>query len=137
MKLVTVRTFDSPIDAHLLKTKLESEGINCYLQDEHSISIDPMHSYALGGIKLQINDADIEKTKAALKEIDVTPYRDENDKIAQCPKCSSQELIAGYVSMKGFSQVFAAIISILFMIYPMHLKILYKCKKCGNEFKLK
>jgi hypothetical protein len=137
MKLVTVRTFDSPIDAHLLKSKLESEGIDCYLKDEHSISIDPMHSYALGGIKLQISDADIEKTKKVLQEIDKTPYRDENDKIAECPQCESQDLIAGYISMKGFPQIFSAIISVFFMVFPMHLKVFYKCNNCRNEFKLK
>jgi len=137
MKLVTVRTFDSPINAHMLKSKLESEGIYCFLQDEHTITIDPLVSNALGGIKLRISEEDIEKTKVVLKEIDDTPYKDEEDNIAECPNCESKELIAGYNSMKGFSQIFAAIFSLLFMIFPLHLKTVYKCKNCDNEFKLK
>jgi predicted nucleic-acid-binding Zn-ribbon protein len=137
MKLVTARTFDSPIDAHMLNSKLESEGIFCYLKDEHTITIDPLVSNAICGIKLQIKEEDIDKTKAVLKEIDNTPYRDKENNIAKCPKCESTDLIAGYISMKGFSQKFSAIISVLFMIFPFHLKTLYKCKECGTEFKLK
>ena len=136
MKLVTVRTFDNPIDAHMLKSKLESEGISCYLKDEHTITIDPLVSNALGGIKLRISDADIEKTKAILKEIDNSPYLDENNNIATCPKCNSSELIAGYNSIKSVSGIVSLITSLMFMIYPFHLNKLFKCKQCGNEFKL-
>lgn len=137
MHLVTVKTFDNPIDAHMLKSKLLSEGIECYLHDEHTVSIDPLVSNAIGGIKLKISDIDIEKTKAVLKELDGTPYRDEDDNITQCPNCESKELIANYNSVKGFSQVLSSIVSILFMIFPLHLNTVYKCKNCGNEFKLK
>jgi len=125
------------MDAHLLKSKLESEGISCYLQDEHTITIDPLVSNALGGIKLKIKEEDTDKVKALFKELDGIPYTDGENNIAKCPQCESTELIAGYNSMKGFSQILSAIISILFMIFPLHLKTLYKCKKCGTEFKLK
>ena len=137
MKLVTARIFDNPIDAHLLKSKLESEGIYCYLRDEHTITIDPLVSNALGGIKLQIKEGDIERTKVILKELDSSPYRDEENNIALCPKCESPDLISGYVSTKGFKGMFSAITSLLFMIYPFHLNKVFKCKECENEFKLK
>lgn len=32
--MVTLKTFDNLVDAHLLKTKLESEGVTCFLFDE-------------------------------------------------------------------------------------------------------
>lgn len=137
MKLITARTFDNPIDAHLLKSKLEDEGITCFLQDEHTITIDPLVSNAIGGIKLKIKEEDIEKVKIIFKKLDDIPYTDNDNNIAKCPKCNSTELIAGYNSMKGFSQILSALISLLLMIYPIHLKRLYKCKKCGTEFKLK
>lgn len=136
MKLITARIFDNPMDAHLLKSKLESLGVTCFLQDEHTVTIDPLVSNAIGGIKLKIKEEDIEKVKVIFKELDNSPYTDNEDNIAKCPKCESTELIASYNSMKGFSQIFSAIISILLMIYPLHLKKLYKCKKCGTEFKL-
>jgi len=137
LKLVTVRTFDNPIDAHMLKSKLESEGVSCYLQDEHTIAIDPLVSNALGGIKLKINEEDIDKTKSILNELEGASYRDEENNTIKCPSCESTELIAGYNSMKGFKEILSAITSILLMVFPFYLKRLFKCKKCGNEFEIK
>jgi len=137
LKLITARTFVNPMDAHLLKSRLESEGISCYLKDEHSISIDPLHSNALGGVKLQIHENDIEKVMVIFKEIDNTPYKDEENNITKCPNCESSELIAGYISIKSIAGVLSAILSILFMVFPFHVNTLFKCKKCGTEFKLK
>lgn len=51
MKFKTLKIFDSYVEAHLLKTKLESKMICCFLQDENSIATNPLHSYVLGGIK--------------------------------------------------------------------------------------
>ena len=137
VKLITARIFDNPIDAHLLKSKLESEGIYCYLKDEHTITIDPLVSNAIGGIKLQIKNEDVEKAKKVLKEIENTPYRDEEGNIAVCPNCDSKNLISNYISTKGFKEKLSAIITLLFASYPFYLNKVFKCKECGNEFKLK
>jgi len=42
MKLVTLKTFDNSIEAHLLKVKLESEGIRCFIFDENIVSMNPI-----------------------------------------------------------------------------------------------
>ena len=47
----TLKIFENPIDAHLLKTKLESEGIDCYLIDENTVSVMPLYNITVGGIK--------------------------------------------------------------------------------------
>lgn len=61
MSFITIRTFDRAIDAHLLKSKLESEGIECFLFDEHVISINPLYGIATGGIKLCVMAEDAER----------------------------------------------------------------------------
>ncbi len=58
MKLVTVQTFDNAIDVALLKSKLESEGVICYVFDEYTVTINPLLSNGIGGIKLKINEND-------------------------------------------------------------------------------
>lgn len=58
MKWITLKVFDDTIAAHLLKSKLESEGISCVLLDEKSIGVQPFASIALGGIKLQVSELD-------------------------------------------------------------------------------
>lgn len=54
MKFVTVTTFNLAHQAHLLKGKLESEGIPCIIADEHTITMNWFYSYALGGIKVKV-----------------------------------------------------------------------------------
>lgn len=61
MKLITVQTFDNPIDLALLKSKLESEGIKCFVFDEHTVTLQPLLSNGVGGIKLKINEADTDQ----------------------------------------------------------------------------
>lgn len=65
-KLVTVATYHEPIGAHLAKTKLESEGIECFLADEHIVRMYSWVSFALGHLKLQVKESDAEKAVAAL-----------------------------------------------------------------------
>lgn len=134
MKLITAKIFDNPIDAHLLKTKLESEGVSCFLFDEHTVSIDPLYSNAIGGIKLKISAADIEKTREILNEIEKTPYTNDNHVIVKCPNCGSHNLYAGFKSMKGLKGTFSIILSFLLMILPIYHKSVFKCKDCNTEF---
>lgn len=64
--LVTIARFSSPIEAHLARTKLESEGIEAFVADEHMISINPVYDLALGGVKLQIKYSDVERAQKSL-----------------------------------------------------------------------
>jgi len=137
MKLITARIFDNPIDAHLLKTKLESEGAQCFLHDEHMVTLDPSIRNTSGGIKLKIAESDIEKVQKLLKEIESTPYLKENGEALKCPKCGSSDFYSQYKSTKGFSGLFSTVISILMMIYPLNHNSFYKCKQCGEEFESK
>ncbi len=54
MKFVEIASFDNYIDAHILLGRLKEEYINCYLQDEYSVTIDPFLSNAIGGIKVMV-----------------------------------------------------------------------------------
>ena len=68
MGLITFKTFDNSIDAHILKIKLESEGITCFLFDEHMVSVNPLYSQLIGGIKLKINEEDLIHAKNIVLE---------------------------------------------------------------------
>ncbi|MBS2213848.1 DUF2007 domain-containing protein [Carboxylicivirga mesophila] len=67
--LRTIITFELPHDAHLVKTKLESEGIQVTLNDELTVQVDNYISNAIGGIKLQVLERDIITAKSILKEL--------------------------------------------------------------------
>lgn len=51
---VLLATFDNYIPAHIALGKLKDEYINCYLQDEYTVTIDPLLANAIGGIKLMV-----------------------------------------------------------------------------------
>jgi len=53
-KLITVYSSNIPIDCHILKGRLETEGISCYLYDENLIWVDPFKAVAIGGVKLKV-----------------------------------------------------------------------------------
>ena len=68
MNLVTVATFSSSFDMHVIKGRLETDGVQCYVKDEQTITWDPLLDIAAGGIKLQVAEEDVELAKELLKE---------------------------------------------------------------------
>lgn len=59
-KWVLLDTFTYMHEYLTLKVKLESEGIETFVKDEMTITIDPLLSNAIGGIKLYIKESDSE-----------------------------------------------------------------------------
>lgn len=137
MSLILLKTLDDSISAHILKTRLESEGIPCFIHDENIVTLNPLYNFAVGGVKLMVNKSDLEKAIQVLKDIDETPYTDEKDKEIRCPNCQSTELYADFKSMKNPAGVLAAITSFLLVVFPFYYKSVYRCKKCGTEFNVK
>ena len=58
MPLVTIYTTHSYIEAGIIKGRLESEGIFCFLKDENSVTIDPLIGYSVNWIKVQVKNED-------------------------------------------------------------------------------
>ncbi len=61
MNFILIRSFDNYIPAHIAMGRLKEEYINCYLQDEYSVTIDPFLSNAIGGIKLMVAETQAER----------------------------------------------------------------------------
>ncbi|MFT5970635.1 MAG: DNA-directed RNA polymerase subunit RPC12/RpoP [Flavobacteriales bacterium] len=135
MALVTLRTFDTVVDAHILRTKLESEGITCYLIDEHTVGVNPLFNITVGGIKLNIDETDAPAAIAIIEEIEGTPFTDGNDKAIACPKCKSENIYSNFKSFKGLKGIISFTTSFLLAVFPKYYKAKYKCKDCGEEFK--
>jgi hypothetical protein len=70
MDFVQLRSFDNYISAHISLTMLQDAGINCHLQDEHIITLDPFLSPALGGMKLMVYPTQAERAVELLEEVD-------------------------------------------------------------------
>lgn len=59
-QLITVATFDTPIDAEIAKGKLEAVGVRVFLADEATVRMASYLGPAMGGVKLQVRDNDVE-----------------------------------------------------------------------------
>jgi len=65
---VTIKTFTYATELAIIRGRLESEGIECFVKDELTIQMNPFYSNAIGGIKLQVKKDDAVKAIEILKE---------------------------------------------------------------------
>ncbi len=75
-KLVTIATFTYPSEVVVIKGRLESEGIECFVKDEITAQVHNFISNAIGGVKLQVRQSDAIRATEILKE---AGYLDESD----------------------------------------------------------
>ncbi len=75
MALITLRTFEYPLEITLLKSMLEDAGIPVFVKDEFTILMNPLYSNAIGGIKLQVLEENLEKAIEVLKDFESEPIK--------------------------------------------------------------
>lgn len=128
MEFVPIRSFDSYITANIWKGKLEDAGIHCYLKDEYTVTIDPILSNAVGGIKLCVNIDQLDECRELVAAIE-----NENRLSQRCPKCGS--LNVQYVTQPNNPvNWLSAITSWILGSYALSAKQVYHCFNCGEEF---
>lgn len=126
MDLVTVKTFDSYFVAHIILGRLQSEGIECYLKDEATVTMDPILTNAIGGIKLVVRKENADAVKEILKKFDEAYLNS-----AICPQCDAHEF--SYIAKPGVTNFLTAILTTLFGSYAVAPDYVYQCGQCGYE----
>ena len=63
--MTTVATFNLPEEAHLLRMRLESAGIEAFVQDEY---VYQTFVSAIGGVRVQVADVDVPTVREFLAE---------------------------------------------------------------------
>ena len=84
---VPLRSYDNYITANLMLQRLEEEGIRAYPQDEHTVTIDPILSNAVGGIKLMVYEGHAERALELLKA-----FEEAYKETLICPNCGSSDI---------------------------------------------
>jgi predicted RNA-binding Zn-ribbon protein involved in translation (DUF1610 family) len=126
MEFTTIRTFQNYFSAHIILTKLKDVGMECYLKDEFTVTIDPILSNAVGGIKLIVKKED-EKEAAHILRLFDDAYRQS----VVCPKCGSKNI--ELVPVKTTINIVTAVLTWLFGSYAISTKNVYQCSSCGYE----
>ncbi len=128
MSYTLLNTYDNYIEANLHLLQLQEEGINCWLKDEHTVTIDPLLSNAIGGIKLMVHETQKERAQDLLRII--LNKAKEN---RACPYCGSHN-VEYIVSNRKASNWFSAIFTYLIGGYAIAAEKIYHCFDCGKEF---
>lgn len=137
MSLITVKTFNNVMDAHMAKAKLELEGVECCLFDEHLASVNPLLMQTIGGVKLKVDDSKLEQAAVILNIGENEPFTDEQNHTITCPKCGSDRLTSGYSYTKDPASILSLIVGFLFVILPIFGTYVYRCKQCKHAFEPK
>lgn len=129
MEYLPLRSFDNYIEANIVMNMLQHENINCHLKDEHIITIDPLLSPALGGIKLMVHHAQAERAWELMDKAEQAYL-----KTIACPICKKHALKTISVT-KQFKCKLAALASMLLNGQSVEVKKMYQCTACGYDFK--
>lgn len=65
--MITIASFSKPEEAHLLRLRLEAGGVAAYVQDENVIQTYWLYSNAIGGVRVQISEDDLEAAREILE----------------------------------------------------------------------
>jgi hypothetical protein len=135
---LTLRTYDSLINAEIDFAKLRDEDLRVFMNNRNTANILPHYSLAIGGIKIQIHKDDLEKGLEAISfeinnEQDVDELFDNTsaqDKLV-CPSCGSPN----YFREKS---MLAGLFFFLLAVVPVSIpKNINHCSKCAHRWKTK
>jgi len=113
MDLITLQTFHLSYKAYLLKSILDSEGIESYIYDEHLVTANPMYANTVGGIKLKIRKRDFE---CACLVLEGTEY----EIVFQKEEEQSQNFLKHILSTLFSKEIIIAVIVLLFLIFMFY-----------------
>ncbi len=128
MPFSTIYSFDNYIDAQLCLQQLQNENINCWLKDENTVTIDPLLTNAIGGIKLMVHETQKDRATDLLRTI--LNKAKEN---RACPYCGSFNVEYIFSNRKA-SNWFSAIFTYLLGGYALASEKMYHCFDCKKEF---
>jgi len=130
--LIEIANYQFSSEAYLFKGKLESEGIEVFLQNENTINTDPLLSTALGGVKLFVNSEDVLQSRQILDAIPEYSLDDKGE-LLTCPNCGSQKIFMT-TTIKDIKSFLAFIYGLITLSMPLFSKQKYKCENCNFEF---
>ncbi|RKR83083.1 putative signal transducing protein [Mucilaginibacter gracilis] len=132
-QIVTFKTYYDPMLAHIVRTRLEDNGIACFIADENMGTIYPIYNAAIGGIKLKVFARDLEKCTAIVAEDNTLSIENlPADSEVICPHCGSNNVRYGAATGENtgwFANLFSAIKLDSYIDNNQ-----WHCFNCGNDF---
>ena len=125
--MMTIASFERPEEAHLLRMRLEAVGIPAFVRDEHFVQMDMLYSNAIGGVRLQVANADLESARTLLAE---DRGIENDDSELQCPQCGWTG-----VERERFSRRLALCSLLLCGLPLLWIRSRWRCGRCLHTWK--
>ncbi|MCB1070641.1 MAG: DUF2007 domain-containing protein [Verrucomicrobia bacterium] len=124
---VTLTTVQWITEADLVCARLESEGIRSFIPDQGTVIMNPLYATAIGGIRVQVDEADLDRARALLGEESPPAVA---SGITACPACGSDQ-----THYENVSRRFAFLSLALLGIPLLWVKHQWTCEACGHRWK--
>ena len=127
MKYIPVWSYENYVPAHIAMGRLKEEGIECWLKDENTVTIDPILANAVGGIKLMVDEKNARQAWELLNKL-----QQEHKASLVCPQCGSSNIELVSTPRKAVNWL-SAISTFFFGNYALAVDKVYHCFDCGHE----
>lgn len=125
--MITVGTFSTPEDAHLLRIRLGAGGVTAFLRNEYFVQMMWLYSNASGGVCVEVFENDAERANEILSE-----KLDDSEPLS-CPFCESEDTRPDNTTRR------LSFLSVLLFRVPLPVaKNRHECLDCNrtwNEWK--
>lgn len=134
-KIITFESYYDPMLAHIVRSRLEANGISCFIADENTIGANPLYNQAVGGIKIKIFERDLQRcreilaTEGDLHEQDHFEIDDETNTYVVCPFCASTNV--SNISTDNESGLLDSFIN---LVNPFNSQKNWHCNNCQQDF---
>ena|SRR5438105_5670542 len=131
VQFVVLRQFRDLPDALVVKSILDSAGIECLLGDENIVRLDWFWSNLVGGVKLWVRQQDLEQAENLIEQNPPEEFNIEGVgefKQPRCPMCESFE-----VSFEPLRKRIAFLSAYAGMPLPLKRQG-WKCHSCGHSW---
>ena len=142
-RIVIYQSYMDPVNANIVKGLLNSYGIECFLSDENMATIYSQYNQAIGGVKLNVFEKDIDQINTLLQaeniEVENIALNELEKSGVVCPNCHSANVGYGGSLKRKFGLwsvlIFSLISIFAFISYPFYQRKAYYCFDCNHEFK--
>ena len=128
MQTTVLKSFDNYFSANIMLARMQDAGINCFLKDEFSATVNPVFNNAIGGIKLMVFENVAEEALELL-----THFEEEYLKTLPCPQCTETDIVMLTEILKA--SPIENFLSWIFRSSNIKAAHVYRCSNCGWESK--
>jgi hypothetical protein len=116
---VTIESFTEPAAAHMARNRLKSAGVRAVLSDEELVSTAWQLGNAVGGIKLQVREADVGRAEKVLEKL----RKQRSNRTKGKPETPGDELAARALNAAALGIFFVPVVNHVYSaILLMRLK---------------